>query len=821
MIKMKKYKKQGILVFSLVIVMAVLILITVKAEEGEVPSIDIDNGTGTTVENASCFNDQAAEEKEYSKITYQNPSKENNWHLKFSNIPEDAVANVAGIIYARPAEITGKWTLEVSVDPNSSMIEALFFPSYFQDKENCTNMGFSFSIGVAGGTTTAIEDAMSSAKKEELINLINGNNVDFSTQNNADYTKEQNLVCSYDPTVNKNVATFTGSKKVTIPGNNYCEKECQETVTVTYGPPIATQAGLGIEYEVSVTSKLECKSKSTTVMPTMPKVCVPTPDCNGKLDHHNDKAGPNEEFDACVLSCDGGTYSQSCINKCYQEVYNTSSKDYGSLSYGNSPQVVDRLANIITDTVRGDNTRGTYQLVGGKLNWVSSVAACRNNPNQPNGQCAGYYYYSTKERADLINHLLLYGKNHVSLGYFSTYFIDSAGFVRGVSSGNDCTSKCEWVGCSGTPNKDYFLTSKEANAKYQEQLQAAINQVKSCETNPTVDIKTTTYTVTVENPDHKKTSFSSKNYQTMLEKDSADSTKGTYRFPKAYISNINGEVKYELKTSMDNYTPGGNKFYTSLLSKNTNLDWYNVKVNGASLSEFDKNSIAYNINAKIQNYGFLEWDFNIDCFYALENTDPTTPTNPNPEKPTPPGGGDEDKDPKYTQYIFRPISLTQVFPASEEKPYGRDPRWNWSCSATNTRNANYPINPVYLTQNVIQDKGYTIYDDANANRDLDYEIVLTRETMQKVRSYNAKKSSYMDYDVSCSKSNGMTVCTSKFLDGLGSSVIKKRGLVGCNNQASATTCDTSAVTNHVFSCITYFGNHNYDITNNKYKEGSQ
>ena len=47
----------------------------------------------------------------------------------------------------------------------------------------------------------------------------------------------------------------------------------------------------------------------------------------------DNKGGPNDDFDACVSSCDGGKYTQSCINSCYNTVYGSSEpRDFSLLN---------------------------------------------------------------------------------------------------------------------------------------------------------------------------------------------------------------------------------------------------------------------------------------------------------------------------------------------------------------------------------------------------------------------------------------------------------------------------------------------------------
>ena len=163
---------------------------------------------------------------------------------------------------------------------------------------------------------------------------------------------------------------------------------------------------------------------------------------------------------------------------------------------------------------------------------------------------------------------------------------------------------------------------------------------------------------------------------------------------------------------------------------------------------------------------------------------------------------------KGIQYIFRPIDLTDVFPND------RDPRWNWSCSATNTWDKYYPVVPVYLTEK-IEEKGYSIYNTSNEERDnsneLDYEITLTPTVMRKVRQYNRGQGSYLNYDDYCYRDDkGRNVCSSNFLhnelEKYGDNVLNKTGLIGCNNQKDSTTCDTYF---NIDSCYTYFRNNGW------------
>lgn len=104
-----------------------------------------------------------------------------------------------------------------------------------------------------------------------------------------------------------------------------CDVTCQEQIQITYDPPVATHAGLCFQYKVTVKSKVTCKTiqHGEITWPTPPSTCAYTPICSDN--ESETQAGPNEEFDSCIKKCDGGKYSQSCINSCYNKVYGKSS----------------------------------------------------------------------------------------------------------------------------------------------------------------------------------------------------------------------------------------------------------------------------------------------------------------------------------------------------------------------------------------------------------------------------------------------------------------------------------------------------------------
>lgn len=111
-----------------------------------------------------------------------------------------------------------------------------------------------------------------------------------------------------------------------VEDNSICRVTCQEQFQVTYDPPVAVKAGLCFQYKVTVRSKVTCKTedKGGIKWPRPPETCGYTPICEDNA--YETQAGPNEDFDSCVVACDGGKYSQNCINSCYKEIYEENSK---------------------------------------------------------------------------------------------------------------------------------------------------------------------------------------------------------------------------------------------------------------------------------------------------------------------------------------------------------------------------------------------------------------------------------------------------------------------------------------------------------------
>ena len=223
----------------------------------------------------------------------------------------------------------------------------------------------------------------------------------------------------------------------TDPEDIVCTKACQEIVKVEYGPPVYINAGLCFEYRVKATSIVRCKSKINKEKMKPPKdlgkPCIPSPTCHiGNTSTARTKShqgGPNEDFETCVKSCDGGKYTRACSEKCYKEVYKDPTTALEQLTNSSAYTGATKLGSKCSYPGRYHRTSG-----GG-------VTYCRS-PKQ-SGACqggdgpvddAGYWYQ--------------YYHYHV-YHYSTNYAATASGFIKACESGGLCPDSCSWSGCGG------------------------------------------------------------------------------------------------------------------------------------------------------------------------------------------------------------------------------------------------------------------------------------------------------------------------------------------------------------------------------------
>ena len=730
----------------------------------------------------------------------------------------------------------------------------------------------------------------------EAISSSNGGNditIDSSYQEVDDVKNTEKLVC--DAFSTNNYETMHKYYHVETETANNCEVTCKEEIEVNFSDPVATQAGLCFQYLIEIKSKVVCDASYKAAPPTRKQACYRSPVCiNGGRGF--DAGGPSEEFDSCVLDCDGGEYTQSCIDSCYSEVYEKSSsskkatktsdndvttkEDIKELSglylAGDSFYEVTKLANSCPGTSNAqtlynymqNNPSGHYS--GNK--WISdygsnSQSICALGP---------YYFRSLAQTRQTIG---MYNGTYSYSSFNRYYRPHGNGILMAVHRDNTwCNDSCSWKGTCGS---NTALTEAVAQKEYKEAVEEYKANKEACEQRAaTCTNETTDYEIVVDNVDNDSDTDDDEETFSSSQKLNSTTVNGEFpdmviltdgscedgqddpwhyhniiTFPGTWVNNKTGQTVHSMEPGHEDfYTYVGNEYCTKLNSVPVNTAWYNWKVNqngDTSILTDDirqqiEDNTEMNINGHIENYGYFGWDFDVSCFYAID--EPETPDDCTPDDPdyptcerdgcsvddpnyptcTPPGeGGDESP---VNDYEFRSVSLDNLFPnsgvtnsSSDLKDITasnlintvesmrnndatlvaettRDIGFNWTCAATNLENPDYIVQPVTV-MNRIQALGDSIYDGEEY---LDYHIRLTPETMNKVRAYNDKYDSYAQptgddssevLTAGTNKTSGITVYRSYLLHRvLNSNELLKSGLIGCNNEDNGTcnnTIDTS------------------------------
>ncbi len=668
---------------------------------------------------------------------------------------------------------------------------------------------------------TAYNDGLgqtSTITKDELTNV-------------EDVTSGIGGVCNYY--TDQTELTYSHVETDANGGGSSCRQTCKETLTITFNGPVAAQAGMCIAYAAEVRSQVVCEYAYTAPMPTPTAACVPTAACYNASVGETTKGGPSENFDQCIMSCDGGEYSQSCIDTCYAQVYENDSLAVSS--------PFDNTNGILTYNSKG----GVQTLPMADSNCLDPWSVDPNNEAQiqalyqqhitnpggsyvnghwvPGGSCSstiGQYYFSTLEiTRNTVNQV--HG-NWVDQFGQKTYCASDDGFLRACllnGAANWCNDTCVWVNrCPA----DSPQSQAAADALYQQQV-AEYNAAKqSCESkNNTKEAicsnEKVLYRIDVDNGANVN---ETKNYADFSDHFYAEQTQGStaiggsdptivrdtsglcmgdasdtvnhYRtlltFADAYANNKSGQVVTKLPAGYEElYTPIGNQFCTKLTSVPTNTAWYVWKVDDkgdvnaltAERRQKIEEDTVNNIHVGVENFGYFGWNINLQCFYSVIN--PNDPPDPDGDDPGENNGNDPTKD-----FLFRAASLDNLFPND------REPNFNWSCDATNLINSDYPVQPV-ATKELIEDRGESIYNKSNEGLYLDYYIEIGPEDINKIRDYNEKwggnysepSSDSENVSAGSDKTAGVTVYRSPFLHNyLGTDVVKRYGLIGCNNQAT-------------------------------------
>lgn len=581
---------------------------------------------------------------------------------------------------------------------------------------------------------------------------------------------------TFTKTAGEYVYNYTNSSKRKTEAAQ-CKVTCEESVVVEYGPPVASKAGLCFEYKVKVTSRVNCNSEAAPNPPTPQTLCTPTPVCkHGKAEYR--QGGPNDAFDSCVISCDGGKYTDKCSTKCYKKVYGkTLSRQTTGYEIAYADKVSDSVElREVADTYTGKG----YYVVNNKIYWDTTVGTvrCNSKNNCPMG------------RNSVITDSTWHKENNWGIKghHYSMYT------GNGIPKTASCSDSCNWTGCEGEVylNKTEAEKDATANAKVYEELKKVCSAAASCNTTQaefTISVdyttqgssnKTTIYFPYTSNDDKNTKDtiqYSDTTKTTTCTKDNKNSTildsTGCYNcgetnsnrsymtewsFPGTWINNKTGRITYDPDTgSTQGWRNIKEKFCLPLNVKNVNAKWYNYYQsiingdntdysynnseyidnitcpNGTKLTNIcqyknttftneDAMDIDYNIHAATRKFGMFEWDINMSCFYAVNDlfpkvneTDQCKTTCISTEKTT-------------ERKSIRSVDLENLFPA-DDGDSSRTPGFNWTEYATQTeKDENYQSTPSTYTK-WVQAKGYSVYSDEY----LDYEVNLTKDAINQIK----------------------------------------------------------------------------------------
>ena len=681
-----------------------------------------------------------------------------------------------------------------------------FMEAFNDAKEKALALGHDYSSRVTDGS---LDDSRFGMVCDWQKKATGTTGDDYYVNKDYYYAKEEdaeNVSYNYHYT---GADENTYGETETVSGGS-CKRVCEESVVAEYGPPVASKAGLCFEYKVKVTSRVVCETDTSAITPPVqPEICTPIPICN-QVSGKEHQGGPNEEFEQCINECDGGKYSASCSNKCYQEVYGEDSiVDPLAIRYGDD-SIVQRM---FSEEFPGYD--GRYQWENGNIVW------------QGDGY-ARYYEEFENERTQ---------NDHGTYNVFS-------GFKKHVyGDGSVCQDNCVWTGC----DESQYLNPEDAAEDTVENMKKYNQAISQCQASASCTTKTAYFEISVDytngdgNEVTKSFPLESSNVdqatlpsfgsgqddprtgtEIFIPDTNPDGYAGCYTdasarnwyqaewsFPGTWINNKSGAISYMRPSNANAWHYKEDKFCVPLDAKSVNTLWWEWSEVGDTCYPADQisSSIDYNIHASTTDFGFFGWNFDFECFYALRNevcdistngccTIPGDPSDPDPGDPEDPDDPDDPPTSISTRdYAFRIVDTSDMFPEQEDgtddnvpkiEGVGRQPGYNWTLGMTsedtsilmslNDKNPDYKIDPLSLISN-IQERRDTIYSDDSY---IDYKFILDTETLAKIRQFNKNKK-YTDFDGEARTKNGLTVYYSDLWSEIGDAVIT-RGTPGVNNE---------------------------------------
>lgn len=703
-----------------------------------------------------------------------------------SDGPYDGYAYVEGDISAGPvpsstiSSFTNKLgeVSEITIDQTNKIncSTMSFSPTSFEGK-------FCNAKNKAGGNDPVPSSAHLFKCSDEITDkILDPNNLkgdDYYVNKNYLYHTAEETLSGDEYIYHYNSSQCGDSGQSSAPGPT-CTITCEEAVEAEYGPPVASKAGMCFEYKVRVTSRTNCYMSAISEPPSAEySCCTPVPNCTSSSGESYKQGGPNEDFDKCVKKCDGGKYSSSCSNKCYKEIYGDVIPGAKTNGYGQF-YIASKMSNIGANSSISYATSEYFCYEGGELTWHGEGGGTSQYYKNHNwGSGSNYIDSPTNDgipRGNYGNGNICHDECHWE-GCGEGMYLCPADNAESDYEHNmevynaliaDCNGKssCSTTTAVVTINVDYYDRS---NQKHNIEFPYSRGKDSvSRNEGGTVTLPSDEDSILLpDDPEDGEGILG-------CYKPGASETnlyRLTWSFPGTWINNKSGEISYTKQGTCDEVAGATcswrNMKQKFCLPNNTgrvNANWWNAyykkvmdnKNIDSSLEEsevIDKcvggsrhqtilepgsstSPEEYNIHAKAVNFGYYDWNIQMDCFYA---------TNPTPLVKTTDNDSNTSDECKTApdNYRIRSIDLENVFPAkdgsetTDPSSYGRLPGHNWtkysnpSAKDASYNNPNYfkstsdPIS--YLSK--IQADPEAIYDGKN----IEYEFQISPKDIREIR----------------------------------------------------------------------------------------
>lgn len=266
---------------------------------------------------------------------------------------------------------------------------------------------------------------------------------------------------------------------------------CTEDYYVDGGIPSLVAAGTGVEYNNKVQINRTCSIFQLKQV-TKKTQCSTSQSYEIRCDHSGSgvygpdetAGGPNSSFDSCVESCDGGKYTQKCINSCYKSTYSNErtkllskysnmsfdfSKNYSlqkitnaSATIGVNTDVKHQSEAVTTVSPGQSQTNGGVTLTSREMGAGESLIFDLNNDGKIDGVMGAGAYIITLE---------VDGKVVATTGSLSGCNVNCSGFVNSHSGPPGCSNNADQEYYDELAKAEVELRNLEALARSSSQLE--------------------------------------------------------------------------------------------------------------------------------------------------------------------------------------------------------------------------------------------------------------------------------------------------------------------------------------------------------------